>query len=571
MRDRRVLLLSLATQFALLAVVGASTVRGEPREAAQPPSTLTLSVVGTNDLHGHLEALPELGGYLANLRRARARDGGAVVLLDGGDMFQGTLESNLGEGAAVVRAYAALGYSAVAIGNHEFDFGPVGEAATPSRPGDDPQGALKARAAEARFPFLAANVIDASTGKPVGWKNVHATTLLDVAGVKVGIIGVTTASTPRTTIAVNFAGLAMAPLAPTIEAAARALRAGGAAVVLVAAHAGGGCQRFDDPADLTTCDPGGEIFQVARALPPGAVDAIVAGHTHDGLAQRVSGVAIIEAYSEGRAFGRVDLSVDRASGRVVAAHLFAPHPICAAPERCAAERYEGEPVRPDATVAAATEPDRDRVRALREARLGVTVTAPLTHQRKLESPLGNLFADLMRRAHPEADVALVNGGSLRADIPAGPLTYGRLFEANPFDNRFALLHLTGRDLQRLVERNLARDGSVVSLSGVRALANCAGGRLEVRLERADGHAIAPSERLVLVTSDFLATGGDGLFPEEARRGADLPGGPPIREAMATLLRARGGKLGGDDHDIFDPAHPRLDYPGPRPVRCGGPN
>jgi 5'-nucleotidase len=554
---RHLLARSAATAALLLASLG--TARAQP-------STVTLSVVGTNDLHGHLEALPQLGGYLANLRRARARDGGAVVLLDGGDMFQGTLESNLGEGAAVVRAYGALGYTAVAIGNHEFDFGPVGEAATPSAPGDDPQGALKARAAEARFPFLAANVVDAKTGKPVAWRNVHATMLLDAAGVKVGVVGITTASTPRTTIAVNFAGLAMAPLAAAVETAARALRAGGATVVLVAAHAGGGCRRFEDPADLSTCDPAGEIFQAARALPPGAVDAIVAGHTHDGLAQRVNGVPIIEAYSEGRAFGRVDLTVDRASGRVLAAHLFPPHAICP-PDRCAAERYEGQPVLPDAAVAAATAPDRERVRALREARLGVTVTAPLTHERKLESPLGNLFADLMRRAHPEADLALVNGGSLRADIPAGPLTYGHLFEANPFDNRFALLHLTGRDLQRLVERNLARDGSVLSLSGVRVLASCDRGRLDVRLERADGRAIAPSERLLVVTSDFLATGGDGLFPEEARRGADLPGGPPIREAMATLLRARGGKLGGDDHDIFDPAHPRLTYPGPRPVRC----
>ena len=98
------------------------------------------------------------------------------MLVDAGDMFQGTLESNIGEGAAVVRAYNVLRYDAAAIGNHEFDFGPVGPAPAPRTPADDPRGALKARAAEARFPFLAANLVDAATGAPPAWPNVRPTT-----------------------------------------------------------------------------------------------------------------------------------------------------------------------------------------------------------------------------------------------------------------------------------------------------------------------------------------------------------------------------------------------------------
>src|SRR5262249_34694725 len=70
----------------LLALAAACAAAGRP---------VTLSVVGTSDLHGHVEALPVLGGYLANLRRARAADGGGVVLVDAGDMMQGTLESGL--------------------------------------------------------------------------------------------------------------------------------------------------------------------------------------------------------------------------------------------------------------------------------------------------------------------------------------------------------------------------------------------------------------------------------------------------------------------------------------------
>jgi len=133
---------------------GGAAVR--PPSAPGPPRTL--SIVSLNDLHGRIEALPLFAGYVANVRAARAADGGGVLVLDGGDMFQGTLESNLGEGAAVVDAYSAIGFHAVAVGNHEFDFGPVGPRATPAGPGDDPRGALFAMAARAPFPFLVANL-----------------------------------------------------------------------------------------------------------------------------------------------------------------------------------------------------------------------------------------------------------------------------------------------------------------------------------------------------------------------------------------------------------------------------
>src|SRR5262245_47391265 len=143
--------------------------------AAPPagPRPITITVVGTNDLHGGIAprdgrgGLALFAGYLANVRRAREKDGGAVVLVDAGDRFQGTLESNLAEGAPVVAAYDALGYDAVAVGNHDFDYGPVGSASVPRSPADDPFGALAARAAEARFPFLAANILVAATGQPI--------------------------------------------------------------------------------------------------------------------------------------------------------------------------------------------------------------------------------------------------------------------------------------------------------------------------------------------------------------------------------------------------------------------
>ncbi|MEO5740362.1 MAG: bifunctional metallophosphatase/5'-nucleotidase, partial [Vicinamibacterales bacterium] len=179
----------------LLVLVG-SAAAGHQRDA----SHIIISIIGTNDLHGGVlprggrGGLALFGGYVRNLRAARARDGGGVLLIDAGDMFQGTLESNLTEGAPVIAAYNVLGYAAAAIGNHEFDYGPVGAAAIPAGLGEDPRGALKARAADARFPFLAANIIDQSTGRPVDWPNVRPSTLVETAGVRIGIVGVVTAA-----------------------------------------------------------------------------------------------------------------------------------------------------------------------------------------------------------------------------------------------------------------------------------------------------------------------------------------------------------------------------------------
>lgn len=311
-------------------LVAACAARAVPGGGHSPRGTVILSIVGTNDLHGGVRprdgrgGLAMLGGYLKNLRAVRARDGGAVLLIDAGDMFQGTLESNLGEGSSVVAAYNALGYTAAAVGNDEFDFGPVGAAATPRTPADDPRGALKARAGEARFPFLAANLIDTGTGAAVRWPNVQPTAVVQSAGVRVGIVGVMTRGALTATIASNVVGLSIAPLADAIRTHATALRAQGAQVVVVTAHAGSRCSQFDRPEDLSSCDRDGEIFAVARGLPRGLVDAIVAGHSHAPIGHQVEGIPITEAYSSGRAFGRIDLTIDRAAGSVINRRSFPP-------------------------------------------------------------------------------------------------------------------------------------------------------------------------------------------------------------------------------------------------------
>ena len=534
----------------------------------------TLTIVGTNDLHGALERLPLLAGYIANVRAARLADGGGVLLVDAGDLFQGTLESNLTEGADVVRAYNQMGYAAAAIGNHEFDYGPIGAAATPQSPADDPRGALKARVGEAHFPFLVSNIHDAITGKRPDWPNLQSSRLIDVAGIHVGIVGASTSQTPYTTMSANFVGLTMVPTARAIADEAKSLRARGAQVVVVTAHLGGKCNDLDQPADISSCDRNEELFAVLDELPKGLVDVFVAGHTHAAVAHQIDGIAVIESYSSGRAFGRVDLHVTDTG--VTEAKIHKPELVCPVDKDqnpapvvdCKPGPYEGNEVVPDSAVQAIVDEALARASVRRSEKLRVTLTSAITKSYATESSEGDWFADLMLAARSDVDIALTNGGGLRANIPAGELTYGRLFEAMPFDNRFTIVELRGKQVRRLVTSNLEHGGSILSWAGLTVKARCKANALDVVI-KIGGKALDDEATYKLATSDFLASGADGVIgrlklPASSIKTTDVM----IRDAMADVLRRSKGTI--DPEQRYGTAHSRrIDIEGGRPITCGG--
>jgi 5'-nucleotidase len=542
---------------ALLFLSGAVRVTG-----LNVPGVVTLSIVGTTDLHGYaLErdgrgGLEILAGYVRNVRHARASDGGAVLLVDAGDTYQGGIESNLSEGAMVVDAYNAMGYTAAAIGNHEFDFGAVDVDGRRRSAHDDPRGALKAIAARAKFPVLAANLIDDATGKVVAWANVRPSVIVDAAGVRVGIIGVMTIDALRSTLVVNTRGIHVAPLASTIEAEARDLRTAGAQVVIVTAHAGGNCGRFDNPVDLASCDDSAEIFRVANALPRGLVDAIVAGHTHAAIAHEVNGIPISQAFSLGRAFGRIDLSFDRDRGKITDVRIFAPTDLVVPAE------YEGLRVERDRRIADAMAPELARVRALQATPLGVSADGPIRRVLEDESPLGNLFADAMR-AEEHGDVALTMSnvpGGLRADLHAGPLTFGELYDVFPFDNQIVKLRLSGADLYDVVSQEIrrARRGAL-GISGIRVRAACSAAGLHVDILRDSGTRVAPGDSLVVVTTEMLASG--AAFAQLGPLGGFTSSytAPVVREVVSDWVE-RTAHL--SENTFSDPADRRWDAPDP---------
>ncbi len=296
-----------------------------PPGADAKAAEVTIALVGTSDLHGYVEpralkvtdqagvtqavsrgGLALLAGYLDNLRRRYP-----VLLLDAGDLFQGTMVSNLGEGRVVIAAYNLLGYDGAAVGNHEFDYGPAGPLTVPARPEDDPTGALKARIAEAKFPFLAANILDKATGQPVAWPNIYPARKVVIGGVPIGIIGAVTEDTPRTTNLLNLRDVTIAPIAPAVRAQAAALRQQGVAAVVLTVHEGANCTSFVNPRDATACKNSDDHVLALVATLGGAVDAVVGGHSHAGIAHFAGEVPVVQSFAMGQAFGRIDLVFHR--------------------------------------------------------------------------------------------------------------------------------------------------------------------------------------------------------------------------------------------------------------------
>jgi 5'-nucleotidase len=547
MPDRRrrlfALVLSIAACKTPQSGTGATTPPvSPPVAAAAPAGPIHLTLVSTNDVHGwvypHESKLAggltvgeggawNFAGYLAILR---AQNPGGVVLVDAGDLFQGTLASNLTEGAVVLDAYNALGYQASAIGNHEFDYGPVGPVSATTA-GKDPFGALKERIKQARFPLLATNIYEADTGLRPTWLTNDGTALIEVKGVKVGLVGVVTPATPRTTNPVNVGSLRFGSLAPEVTDGAKRLRAKGAELVIAIVHGGGKCSAWDNPKDLSSCDlRNGEVFEMLNGVPPKTLDAVVAGDTHSVIGHFVNGTPVVETPGLGRTFATVDLYLDPTKHTVLedqtAIHTVIP--ICAQvdeatqscdpkklkdlPVKLVAPTYLGKKVEPEAAIAKLIQPALDRVQAEQSRKLGLKVPQLLGRNYEAESALGSFLADSVREMEG-ADIALLNSGGLRADLAAGDLTYGAAFEVIPFDNTVASLSVTGDELKRLLQAAYGARKGVFQESGLKVkLAVCAGADRLKSVTLADGKPVEAQKRYRVVVPDFLARGGDGLGP-----------------------------------------------------------
>ncbi|MFO1352149.1 MAG: 5'-nucleotidase C-terminal domain-containing protein [Gammaproteobacteria bacterium] len=496
-----------------------------PLGAAQPAYQLTL--LHTNDTHSHHE--PQASGEGGTARQAavvkqiRATVAN-TLLVDAGDRFTGTLFHKYYAGKDNIQVMNALGYDAMTLGNHEFDNGVE---------------TLAGFVGGLRFPVVVANLDVSRT--PLLAAKIAPSTILWVGGEKIGLIGLITADTPEVTM--NFAGKQditwHRDYAARVNAESQRLQAQGVNKIILITHIG----LSEDQ---------------ALAAQVSGVDVIVGGHSHTLLSNTFKAAGdnayptavndadgnplyIVQAGDRNRYLGRLDLEFD-AQGKVTRARG----------DTILLSEY----IAPDPAVQTLLARLAEPVNKLKQTALSsmtgkvVTSEISLTNAdcRTAECLLGDLIADAMR-ADTGAQIAIQNGGGIRADIDPGPVTIGEVLSVLPFGNTIATFKLRGADLKTALENGVSRyggdagSGRFPQVSGMRLRFDPgapAGARItSIDIASANGSftALDPAALYTVATNNFMRTGGDGygVFVEKAIDPYDY--GRPLEEALIDYLIA----------------------------------
>ncbi|MEP7326401.1 MAG: 5'-nucleotidase C-terminal domain-containing protein [Gemmatimonadota bacterium] len=460
------------------------TPTAEPPRVSPPRDTILLRIFAITDLHGALEArvqewsggrpvggLPVLKRLMDSLA---AQCGCADLRLDSGDEMQGTLASNLEFGRSTVTALNRLGLGAAGLGNHDFDWS---------------VDTLLRRMADARYPWLAANIVDSATGARPDWAVPYK--VLQAGRLRVGVIGYITPETKDIVRGDLLAGLRFEGPASLVQPL-QALRAERPDLVILLAHEGAMCEQGADGA----CS--GPILDLARGLDSTSVDLILAGHSHRLVNTRVHGIPIVQAASSGGAVAVVDVIKTLVGSREMRTRLITPFADSIGSDT-AMLRLIGQFKRGTDSLA---------------NRSVASLKVPMNREGD-QYALGNLFADAQRNAL-RSDFALMNNGGIRSNLPAGPVTYSQVYEVAPLGNDLVRIRITGKDMRAVLEHVLEGGAPSAHIAGLRVSydpSRPAGRRVrEVLL--LNGKRLEDRTTYTLAITDFLAGGksGYGMLP-----------------------------------------------------------
>jgi len=452
--------------------------------------TREIVVIHTNDVESAIDPVdafwldgsPEVGGaahimtMVNEIRNREAARGVPVFLFDSGDMFTGLL-SRLTYGEVMMEMMTTLGYDAMAIGNHEFDYGSA--------------NFLK-QLHRVPFPVLSANTF--WRGTEFLFARPH--TIVERDGFRVGVIGVIGQDAMSVVVPslvsdlefrdpVEYAANSVGELDPAVD------------LIVVLAHQGKtGPMQSDQEADPEVWRDFDEDIALTTQVP--GIDLFLGGHAHRGIdppyVNPKTGTIISQTFGHATRLGVFRLWVNTETGTI--------------------ERHEGGLVTPysadypaDATMAKKMQAFKDQHRDQIFPVVG-ELSERLIRKYRRESSLGNFVADVIRESSG-ADIGFTNAGGLRADLPAGDVTLGSIRDALPFLNTVVTVELTGREIVEILEQGFSLERGMIQTSGLRA---------EIDLERPVGDRLVDlkignepvgDERIYRVgTNSFLAEGGD---------------------------------------------------------------
>ncbi|MEV4041868.1 bifunctional metallophosphatase/5'-nucleotidase [Streptomyces sp. NPDC049744] len=501
-----------------------------------------VQLLSFNDLHGNLEPPTgssgrvtevqpdgttktiDAGGveYLAtHLREAREGNRYSITAA-GGDMVGASpLLSGLFHDEPTIEALNKLDLDVTSVGNHEFDEG-AGELARLQNGGCHPtEGCYTDKEFKgADFPYLAANVLDEKTGKPLlkpywVWKQ---------RGVKVGFIGVTLEGTPDIVSAEGVKGLTFKDEVETINKYAKELQRQGVKSIVALVHEGGfpASSSYNYDCDSPGAGDGisGPIVDIAKNVTP-QVDALVTGHTHNAYVCTVPDPAgnprmVTSASSFGRLYTDTTLTYDRATGDIARTSVKSANHVVT----------RDVPKAPDMTRLIG----RWNTLAAPIGNRPIGYVSADIDRTGTESPLGDLIADAQfaygKEQDPETDLALMNPGGIRAPITYaasgaegdGVVTYAEGFTVQPFANTVNLKDYTGAQLIQVLKEQVSGPNEAApkilqissGLTYTLDLTKSGADRVVADSIRLNGAPIDPAATYRVASNSFLAGGGDGF-------------------------------------------------------------
>lgn len=473
-------------------LVGCDTSEKAPMASAPAESDRIVTLLFTNDVESAYDPIPAfwlndvdmIGGIaeLTTLIESIRETEPNVFLFDSGDIFTGAL-AKLTEGELAFELMITMGYDAMAIGNHEFEYG---------------HEIFEWQKNRAPFPVLGANFFYRDTDHPYA----QAHTIIERDGVRIGVIGIMGQDAATAIIPSYIAPLDVRDPAAAVQKSVAELRDKVDLIVLLTHQGKTAPMQTDaetDPRLQRDIDA-----DIALAGAVNGIDVLFAGHADAGtpapVVQPETGTLIMQTYGQATHLGYLQLTLDGATGEL--------------------KSYDGKliPVEsskllPDPRIQAKLQKYRERHADIM-VKVGSTEAA-LVRRYIEESDVGNLFADILVAASG-ADIGFIHSGSLRKDIPAGDVLLVDLLDTYPFVDDVNVIEMSGHQIRRALEQSLTFERGLLQLSGLAVTYDLSQPKYSrvITLQR-NGQPVMDDDRFTVAASGFLSEGGDlyDSFPE----------------------------------------------------------
>ncbi|EOY1681317.1 bifunctional UDP-sugar hydrolase/5'-nucleotidase UshA [Salmonella enterica subsp. enterica serovar Hadar] len=496
-----------------LALLAAFALTTQPAQAYEKDKTYKITILHTNDHHGHFWR-SEYGEYglaaqktlVDSIRKEVAQEGGSVLLLSGGDINAGVPESDLQDAEPDFRGMNLIGYDAMAVGNHEFD---------------NPLTVLRQQEKWAKFPFLSANIYQKSTGERL-FKPWAIFTRQDI---KIAVIGLTTDDTAKIGNPEYFTDIEFRKPAEEAKVVIQELNMNEKPDVIIATthmgHYDNGDHGSNAPGDV----------EMARSLPAGSLAMIVGGHSQDPVCMasenkkqvnyvpgtpcapdKQNGIWIVQAHEWGKYVGRADFEFRNGEMKMVNYQLI---PVNLKKkvtwDNGKSERVLYTPeIAENPQMLSLLTPFQNKGKAQLEVKIG-SVNGLLEGDRSkvrfVQTNMGRVIL-AAQIARTGADFGVMSGGGIRDSIEAGDITYKSVLKVQPFGNIVVYADMSGKevvDYLTAVAQMKPDSGAYPQFANVSFVAK-EGKLTDLKIK---GEPVDPAKTYRMATLSFNATGGDG--------------------------------------------------------------